>query len=187
MTITELSHIIIIRLQQLLPRHILLTCSVEPIHTPDVVITKVTRYQCIKPLVQRVNHLFINRPCPRQRARSCGILHHLVHHDPNPRVQKARERSDDSIVRENSANSAGYHAHAIVMDVVQQVDVAVIELGRYIEVISNGTCRYVGCGSVSDELLEPICAEHGEGADEASSDAYGNGGTEPDFGEGGEG
>lgn len=137
--------------------------------------------------MQRINHLLINRPRPRQRTRPRRILHHLVQRDPDARVHEAGKRPNHAVIREDPPRRAGNHAHAVVVHVVQKVRVALVELGRHAQVVPDGARGNVRRGAVRDQLLEPVCADHGDGADEAGSEAEGDGGAESDSGEGGVG
>ena len=96
-----------------------MTCLVEPIDATDPVITEISRDKGICTLMQRINHLLVDRPRPRKCASACCVLHYLVQRDPDPSMHKARKGSNDSIVRENAANSASEHAHPMMMYVVQ--------------------------------------------------------------------
>ena len=147
-----------------------MTCLVEPINAPNPVITKISCDKSIRTLMQRINHLFIDRPRPRKCASTCCILHHLIQCNPNSGVHKARERPNYSIVRENSANSASYHAHSMMMNIVQQVDIAFIELWCHAEMVANCTSGNIRSRSMSDHLFNPVCTDHGKGADETGAD-----------------
>lgn len=161
-----------------------MTCLVEPINATNPVITKISRDKSICTLMQRINHLFIDRPRPRKCASACCILHHLIQSNPDSGVHKARERPNYSIVRENPANSASYHAHSMMMNIVQQVDVAFIELWRHAEMVANCTSGHIRRRSMRDHLLNPVRTDHGKGADETGADTDGDSRAKANFWEG---
>jgi hypothetical protein len=94
---------------------------IKPVHSPHILIRKISHHKRIETLDGDIDPLFIDRPRPRPVSSARRDLDDLIDGDPNRKKDKACDRTDDTIIRHGSPDWCCKKRHPEVMQVVDHI------------------------------------------------------------------
>lgn len=101
--------------------------------------------------MHQINNLLIDRPSPRRRRCARRVLQSLIAEQSQSHEHERAVRADDAVVRHRRSDGTRQDAQTPVMDVVENVGMAVAIDAKE---LADRLAGDVGVWSIGEELLE---------------------------------